>query len=179
MVKTRRTLGKCCWLRATDKDALLNTKTQGRGSTSDSGLNTQRKRIWTCLITVCNVCVYLLNCHSENLGWSNMVAFMWQVRLHTLSCKEQERIQQDQCKVLAPEPGQSWGWGDDVIDSSPVEQDLGVLVDEKLDMSQQGVLTAQKSNCILMCIKRSVASRAREVILPLHFGENHLEYSLQ
>jgi len=41
-----------------------------------------------------------------------------------------------------------------------------VLVDGKLDMTWQHVLTAQKSNCILDCIK-SMAGRSREVILPL------------
>ena len=41
------------------------------------------------------------------------------------------------------------------------------MVDKNLNMSQQCVLAAQKANWILGCINRSVASRAREAIVPL------------
>ena len=53
-------------------------------------------------------------------------------------------------------------------------------MDGKLDMPQQCVLTAQKASCVLGCIKRSVASRLREVILLLYSAVviPHLEYCI-
>ncbi|GAB0179579.1 hypothetical protein GRJ2_000423200 [Grus japonensis] len=58
-------------------------------------------------------------------------------------------------------------WGE-WIDKNTAEKHSGLLVDKKLDTSQQFVLAAQKANCILGCLKSSMASRSREVILPLY-----------
>ena len=71
--------------------------------------------------------------------------------------------------------------GDDLLKRSSAERDLQVPVDNRLAMSQQCVLVAKKANWILGCIKKSVASRWREVILPLYSAlvKSHLEYSAQ
>ena len=49
-----------------------------------------------------------------------------------------------------------------MLESNPTERDLGVLVDSKLNLSQQCVLADKRATYTLGCIKPSTASQVRE-----------------
>ena len=71
--------------------------------------------------------------------------------------------------------------GADMLERSSTVKNLGTLVASRLAMSHLCAPVPKKSNSILGCITKSVASRSREVILPTYSAlvRPHAEYCVQ
>ncbi|GAB0178655.1 hypothetical protein GRJ2_000330800 [Grus japonensis] len=102
-------------------------------------------------------------------------------RLERWVCVTCMKLNKAKCTWIRAIPSTTTGWVEKGLRAPLRRRALGVLVDEKFNMSWQCAIAAQKANPILGCIKRNVTSRSREVVLLLYSAlkRPHLEYCIQ
>ncbi|GAB0202185.1 hypothetical protein GRJ2_002684100 [Grus japonensis] len=89
-------------------------------------------------------------------------------RLERWAHADRKKFNRAKCKFL--HMGQlnakhNYRLGGEWMESSPEEKDFGVLIDEQINMSWQCAFAVQKGTRFVGCVKSSVTSRLREVIL--------------
>ena len=105
-------------------------------------------------------------------------------RLKSWAVSNCMKFNKSKCQILRLKWGNlgyTYKLGFERLESSLTERDLGVWVGGNLSMSQQCALAAKRAKCVLGCIKHSIASCLREVIVSLCSAllQPDLEYCVQ
>ena len=68
--------------------------------------------------------------------------------------------------------------GDMWLSKTTSEKGLGIVIDHKLNMSQQCDVATKKATAILGCINRNIVLKSHEVLVPLYLAllRSYLEY---
>ncbi|GAB0187908.1 mitochondrial enolase superfamily member 1 [Grus japonensis] len=103
-------------------------------------------------------------------------------RLNKQANRNLMKFSKEKCKLLRlgrNNPRHQYVLGAAQLDSSLAEKGPGCPLGHQVD--QQWALAAKKANGILGCIRQSIASRSKEVILPLSSAlvRPHLEHCVQ
>jgi len=81
------------------------------------------------------------------------------------------KFNKSKCQILHlgwSNAGHKYKLGEEWPENSPAERGLGVLVNSRVNRSQQLALAAKRANRTLGCIKHSIPSRSKEVIILLY-----------
>jgi len=105
-------------------------------------------------------------------------------RLEKWACVNIMKFNNTKYKVLhmgQDNPKHKYRLDGEWIESGPEQKDLGMVVDEKLNMTWNCAPAAQKASHTLGCIKSSMTSRVRVVILCLYSAltRPNLEHCIQ
>ena len=77
----------------------------------------------------------------------------------------------DKCKLMhlgRKNQHHTYRLGNSLLISTEAEEDLGVIIDSKMNMGRQCGDAVRKANRTLSCIHRCISSRSKEVILSLY-----------
>ena len=91
-------------------------------------------------------------------------------RLECWAENNRMKFNRDKCQVLhlgKRNQMHSYKTGDNWVSNITDEKDLGIVVDRKLNMSQQCDVAVKKANAIWGCINRSIASKSHEILVAL------------
>ena len=88
------------------------------------------------------------------------------------------------CKCLHPghgNTGVNYAMGGTILCKTVKEYDLGVTLNDNMNVSEQCIIAASKGNQIILMIRRNITYKEKGFIVPMYKAivRSHLEYCIQ